>query len=118
MALDGKYSETCVGIQAEAKLGGGDKARGQQHEKGKLNRSRTPASCLMKAAFKSWTHWFTHHVTDFGLDQRAYLGRWRGDGYGTIEGRLVYVFAQDFTVMGGSLGQAHAARSSKCKSWP
>ncbi len=112
MALDGN-TQKLRRLQAEAKLGGGDKAMASQHEKGKLTARERLAKLLDEGSFQELDALVTHHVTDFGLDQRAYLGDGVVTGYGTIEGRLVYVFAQDFTVMGGSLGQAHAAKIVK-----
>jgi len=112
MALDGN-TQKLRRLQAEAKLGGGDKAMASQHEKGKLTARARLAKLLDEGSFQELDALVTHHVTDFGLDQRAYLGDGVVTGYGTIEGRLVYVFAQDFTVMGGSLGQAHAAKIVK-----
>ena len=100
-------------LQQEAKLGGGEGAIERQHGKGKQTARERLVKLLDEGSFQELDALVTHHVSDFGLDQRVTLGDGVVTGYGTIEGRLVYVYAQDFTVMGGSLGQAHAAKIVK-----
>ncbi len=97
----------------EAKLGGGARAVERQHSKGKMTARERLAKLLDEGSFQELDALVTHHVHDFGLERRVTLGDGVVTGYGTIEGRLVYVYAQDFTVMGGSLGQAHAAKITK-----
>jgi len=97
----------------EAKLGGGDRAVERQHSKGKMTARERLAELLDEGSFQEIDVLVTHHSHDFGLEQRVTMGDGVVTGYGTIDGRLVYVYAQDFTVMGGSLGQAHAAKITK-----
>lgn len=97
----------------EGKLGGGARAVERQHSKGKMTARERLAKLLDEGSFQELDALVTHHVHDFGLERRVTLGDGVVTGYGTIEGRLVYVYAQDFTVMGGSLGQAHAAKITK-----
>ncbi len=97
----------------EAKLGGGARAVERQHSKGKMTARERLAKLLDEGSFQELDALVTHHVHDFGLERRVTLGDGVVTGYGTIEGRSVYVYAQDFTVMGGSLGQAHAAKITK-----
>ena len=99
--------------QMEAKQGGGDRAIERQHAKGKKTARERLSALLDEGSFQELDAFVTHHVHDFGLEERVVFGDGVVTGYGTIEGRLIYVFAQDFTVMGGSLGQAHAAKISK-----
>ncbi len=100
-------------LQQEAKLGGGESAIENQHSKGKLTARERLAELLDENSFQELDALVAHRAHDFGLDKRRVLGDGVVTGYGTIEGRLVYVFAQDFTVMGGSLGEAHAAKIQK-----
>ena len=100
-------------LQKEAGLGGGADAIERQHKRGKLTARERLAILLDVGSFQELDALVTHHVHDFGLDKRVVLGDGVVTGYGTIDGRLVYVYAEDFTVMGGSLGQAHAAKIVK-----
>jgi acetyl-CoA carboxylase carboxyltransferase component len=100
-------------LKEEAKLGGGAEAIERQHKQGKMTARERLAKLLDEDSFQELDALVTHHVHDFGLDKRKTLGDGVVTGYGTIDGRLVYVYAQDFTVMGGSLGQAHAAKITK-----
>jgi len=97
----------------EAKQGGGPEAIERQHSRNKLTARERLKILLDEGSFQELDALVTHHCHDFGLDQRVVLGDGVVTGFGTINGRLVYVFAQDFTVMGGSLGQAHAAKIVK-----
>jgi propionyl-CoA carboxylase beta chain len=97
----------------EALLGGGAKRIEQQHKKGKLH-ARERVELLMDAgSFEEIGKFVMHRCKDFGLDKEYYLGDGVITGYGTIDGRLVYVFAQDFTVFGGSLSETHAEKICK-----
>ncbi len=100
-------------LQQQSKLGGGEEAIQRQHERGKLTARERIAKLLDEGSFQELDAFVTHKSTAFGLDERVYLGDGVVTGYGTIHGRLVYVFAQDFTVLGGSLGPAHAAKILK-----
>ena len=95
---------------AEAQLGGGQKRIDSQHKKGKLTARERINFLLDDGSFEELGMLVTHRSTNFGLDQEIYLGDGVVTGYGTIQGRLVYVFTQDFTVMGGSLAEAHAEK--------
>jgi propionyl-CoA carboxylase beta chain len=98
---------------AEAKLGGGEKRIEAQHEKGKLTARERIHFLLDEGSFEEIGMLVTHRSTNFGLDKQKILGDGVVTGYGTIHGRLVYVFSQDFTVLGGSLAEAHAEKICK-----
>ncbi len=95
---------------AEAKLGGGEKRIESQHKKGKLTARERLHFLLDEGSFEEIGMFVTHRSTEFGLEKEKYLGDGVVTGYGTINGRLTYVFAQDFTVFGGSLSEAHAEK--------
>src|SRR5256886_10293659 len=99
--------------RAEAELGGGAERIATQHEKGKMTARERLAALLDPGTFVELDRFVTHRSTDFGLADEKYLGDGVVTGYGRIEGRLVYVFAQDFTVFGGSLSEAHAEKICK-----
>lgn len=93
---------------------GGGKARIEaQHERGKLSARERLDLLLDDGSFVEMDRFATHRSTDFGLEERRILGDGVVTGYGTIHGRLVYVFSQDFTVFGGSLSEAHAEKIVK-----
>ncbi len=95
----------------EKALEGGGKARiDAQHKKGKLTARERIHFLLDEGSFEEIGMFVSHRSTDFGLEKEKYLGDGVITGYGTIEGRIVYVFAQDFTVFGGSLAEAHAQK--------
>lgn len=98
---------------AEAKLGGGAKRIETQHKKGKLTARERIHFLLDDASFEEIGMMVTHRSNDFGLQEEKYLGDGVVTGYGTINGRLVYVFSQDFTVFGGSLSETHAEKICK-----
>ncbi|MFZ6053158.1 acyl-CoA carboxylase subunit beta [Halocola ammonii] len=98
---------------AEAKLGGGEKRIEAQHEKGKLTARERIHFLLDEGSFEEIGMLVTHRSVNFGLDKQKILGDGVVTGYGTIHGRLVYVFSQDFTVLGGSLAEAHAEKICK-----
>jgi propionyl-CoA carboxylase beta chain len=95
---------------AAAQLGGGAQRIESQHKKGKLTARERIHFLLDEGTFEELGMLVTHRSTNFGLDKEIYLGDGVVTGYGTINGRLVYVFSQDFTVMGGSLAEAHAEK--------
>jgi propionyl-CoA carboxylase beta chain len=97
----------------KAQLGGGEERIKAQHGRGRLTARERLDLLLDKGSFRETDMFVTHRTTDFGLDKRKYLGDSVVTGWGTIEGRLVYVFSQDFTVFGGSLGEVHAAKICK-----
>jgi propionyl-CoA carboxylase beta chain len=94
----------------EAKLGGGAKRIEAQHKKKKLTARERIHFLLDEGSFEEIGMLVTHRATDFGIDKEKYLGDGVVTGYGKINGRLVYVFAQDFTVFGGSLSETHAQK--------
>jgi len=98
---------------AEAQLGGGEKRIESQHKKGKLTARERIHFLMDEGSFEEIGMLVTHRSTDFGLDKQKILGDGVVTGYGTINGRLTYVFAQDFTVLGGSLAEAHAEKICK-----
>src|SRR5436189_1820454 len=98
---------------AEALLGGGEERIKVQHEKGKLTARERLDALLDPGTFVELHRFVTHRSVDFGLADEKYLGDGVVTGYGRIEGRLVYTFAQDFTVFGGSLSEAHAEKICK-----
>ncbi len=95
---------------AEAQLGGGQTRIDSQHKKGKLTARERLHFLLDESSFEEIGMFVTHRSVEFGLEKEKYLGDGVVTGYGTINGRLVYVFAQDFTVFGGSLSEAHAEK--------
>lgn len=96
-----------------ALLGGGQKRIDAQHAKGKLTARERIEILLDKGSFEEIGMLVTHRSTDFGMDKEQYLGDGVVTGYGTVNGRLVYVFSQDFTVFGGSLSETHAEKICK-----
>src|SRR6478609_9293376 len=97
----------------EALLGGGEKRIEQQHKKGKLTARERVTLLMDEGSFEELGKFVMHRSKDFGLDKEHYLGDGVVTGYGTIAGRLVYVFSQDFTVFGGSLSETHAEKIVK-----
>jgi propionyl-CoA carboxylase beta chain len=98
---------------AAAMKGGGEKRIEAQHKKGKLSARERLHFLLDEGTFEEIGMLVTHRATDFGLDKEVYLGDGVVAGYGRINGRLVYVFSQDFTVFGGSLSETHAEKICK-----
>ncbi len=98
---------------SEAKLGGGQKRIDAQHKKGKLTARERLHFLLDEGSFEEIGMMVTHRSSDFGLEKEKYLGDGVVTGYGTIHGRLVYVFSQDFTVFGGSLSETFAEKICK-----
>src|SRR5690348_16996624 len=96
-----------------AEAGGGPERRERQHKEGKLSARERINFLLDEGTFEETDRFVTHRATDFGMDQQKILGDGFVTGYGRIEGRLVFVFAQDFTVFGGSLSEANAAKIVK-----
>lgn len=102
--------DTLAAKRAEAQLGGGQKRIDAQHAKGKLTARERLHFLLDDGSFEEIGQLVTHRSTQFGLENKKFLGDGVVTGWGTIDGRTVYVFSQDFTVMGGSLAEAHAEK--------
>jgi len=100
-------------MNAEALLGGGEKRIEAQHAKGKLTARERISLLLDPGTFEELGMLVTHRSTNFGLDKQKFLGDGVVTGYGQVNGRLIYVFSQDFTVLGGSLAEAHAEKICK-----
>src|ERR1700745_3626663 len=99
--------------RSAARLGGGQKRMDAQHAKGKLTARERIELLLDPDSFEEWDMFKEHRCTDFGMDKQSVPGDGVVTGYGTINGRLVFVFSQDFTVFGGSLSEAHAEKICK-----
>ncbi len=97
----------------EALKGGGDKRIEAQHKKGKLTARERLQILLDEGSFEEIGMLVTHRSKDFGMEKEVYMGDGVVTGYGTINGRLVYVYSQDFTVFGGSLSETHAEKICK-----
>ena len=98
---------------AESKLGGGEKRIATQHAKKKLTARERIEYFFDEGSFEEIGAFVTHRTKDFGMDKEHYLGDGVITGYGTVNGRLVYAFAQDFTVFGGALSETHAEKICK-----
>ena len=107
-----KDKELIEKIEA-SKLGGGKQRIDAQHSKGKLTARERIEVLLDNNSFEEIGGLVTHRSTNFGLEKTKFLGDGVITGYGTIEGRIIYVFSQDFTVLGGSLAEAHAEKICK-----
>ena len=100
-------------MRAKGRLGGGPERIETQHKRGRLTARERLDLLLDRGSFRELDAFVVHRTHDFGLDKKKYLGDSVVTGWGTIAGRLVYVFSQDFTVFGGSLGEAHAEKICK-----
>jgi propionyl-CoA carboxylase beta chain len=100
-------------MEARALLGGGEARRQRQHEAGKLTARERIDALLDEGSFVELDKFVTHRCADFGMQEQKVLGDGVVTGYGTVEGRTVCVFAQDFTVFGGSLSGAYAGKICK-----
>ncbi len=99
--------------RAEANLGGGKARIESQHKKGKLTARERLHFLMDEGSFQEIGMLVAHRSTDFGMENEKYPGDGVVTGYGTVNGRLVYVFSQDFTVFGGSLSETHAEKICK-----
>jgi propionyl-CoA carboxylase beta chain len=99
--------------RAEARLGGGQKRIDSQHKRGKLTARERIELLLDDGSFEEYGMYVEHRCTDFGMNATKIPGDGVVTGWGTINGRTVYVFAKDFTVFGGSLSEAHAQKITK-----
>lgn len=100
-------------LKAQSRQGGGPERIQAQHDRGRLTARERIDLLLDKGSFREIDPFVVHRTNDFGLEQQKYLGDSVITGWGTIDGRLVYVFSQDFTVFGGSLGEVHAEKICK-----
>ncbi|HMN16006.1 MAG: acyl-CoA carboxylase subunit beta [Ignavibacterium sp.] len=110
--MENKIKEL-MALRQQAKLGGGEKRIASQHKKGKLTARERLELLLDEGSFEEFDMFVCHRSIDFGLDKESYLSDGVVTGYGTIDGRLVYVFSQDFTVFGGSLSEMYAQKICK-----
>ncbi|MEH6360618.1 MAG: carboxyl transferase domain-containing protein, partial [Amylibacter sp.] len=99
--------------RAAARLGGGQRRVDAQHSKGKLTARERLEVLLDEGSFEEFDMFVTHKCQDFGMDKEHIPGDGVVTGWGTINGRMVYVFSQDFTVYGGSLSVTHAKKICK-----
>ena len=112
MALEEKI-QALLDKRVEAKLGGGQKRIDAQHAKGKLTARERIELLLDEGSFEEFDMFVTHRCTDFDMQKQTYLSDGVVTGYGAIDGRLVYIFSQDFTVFGGSLSETFAKKICK-----
>ncbi|MFN4098712.1 MAG: carboxyl transferase domain-containing protein, partial [Pararhodobacter sp.] len=96
--------------RAQARLGGGQRRIDAQHAKGKLTARERVELLLDEGSFEEFDTFVAHRCTEFGMEQDRPYGDGVVTGWGTVNGRMVYVFSQDFTVFGGSLSETHAAK--------
>ncbi len=99
--------------RAEARLGGGEKRIEAQHGRGKLTARERIDLLLDENSFEEFDMFVQHRCTDFGMEKQTFPGDGVVTGWGTVNGRTVYVFAKDFTVFGGSLSETHAQKIMK-----
>jgi acetyl-CoA carboxylase carboxyltransferase component len=102
-----------IELRQKARLGGGEKRIESQHTKGKYTARERIDMLLDHGSFEEFDMFVEHRSYNFGMEKKRFLGDGVVTGYGTIEGRLVYIYAQDFTVSGGSLSEMHAQKICK-----
>ncbi len=102
-----------IAKREQARMGGGEKAIGKQHERGKYTARERIEMLLDEGSFEEFDMFKLHRCTNFGMEKKQYLGDGVVTGSGTIDGRLVYIFAQDFTVNGGSLSETMSQKICK-----
>lgn len=112
MGMQAKIDEL-LKKREQARLGGGEKRIDVQHEKGKMTARERIELLLDDGSFEEFDMFVSHRTIGFGLEKQQYLSDGVVTGYGTIDGRLVYVFSQDFTVFGGSLSEMFAKKMVK-----
>ncbi|MCL4870203.1 MAG: acyl-CoA carboxylase subunit beta [Anaerolineae bacterium] len=100
-------------LRNQAQLGGGEESQAKQRAKGKMTARERIEVLLDRNSFRETDAFVVHRETNFGMSEKKYLGDSVITGWGTIDGRLVYVFSQDFTVFGGSLSRVHADKVCK-----
>ncbi len=104
-------------MREQARLGGGQARIDRQHERGKMTARERVEKLLDPGTFREIDMFVTHRATGFGLEEKKFLGDSVVTGWGHVNGRLVYVFSQDFTVFGGSLSEVHAKRCARSWTW-
>lgn len=102
-----------ISLREKARLGGGEKRIDSQHEKGKYTARERIAMLVDEGSFEEFDMFVQHRCTNFGIENTKFLGDGVVTGYGTIDGRLVYIYAQDFTVFGGALSESMAMKICK-----
>ena len=102
-----------IDLRVKAKQGGGASRVEAQHSKGKHSARERIEILLDEGSFEEYDMFVTHRTHDFGLENEQYLGDGVITGHGTIDGRIIYVYAQDFTIFGGSLSETHAKKICK-----
>lgn len=112
MAIEDKIKEL-IDKRAEARLGGGEKRIKAQHDRGKMTARERIDTLLDEDSFEEFDMFVTHRCVDFGMEKTKFLGDGVVTGHGTIDGRVVFVFSQDFTVFGGSLSEMFAKKIVK-----
>ncbi|MCB9295073.1 MAG: acyl-CoA carboxylase subunit beta [Lewinellaceae bacterium] len=112
MSLQDKIRQL-IELRNQARLGGGEKRIAKQHQQGKFTARERIDMLLDEGSFEEYDMFVTHRCHDFGLEEQKYLGDGVVTGRGTIDGRVVYVFSQDFTVLGGSLSETFAMKICK-----
>ncbi len=110
---DSSKAENLRRLREHALGGGGPERIDTQHKQGRLTARERLDLLLDKGSFRETDMFVTHRTTDFGLEERKFLSDSVITGWGTVDGRLAYVFSQDFTVFGGSLGEVHAEKICK-----
>ncbi len=102
-----------IDLRVEAKLGGGKKKIDTQHAKGKMTARERIEMLLDEGSFEEFDMFVTHRCTNFGMEKEKFVGDGVVTGRGTIDGRTIFVFSQDFTVFGGSLSETYALKICK-----
>ena len=102
-----------IDLRAQARLGGGEKAIERQHAQGKYTARERINMLVDEGSFEEIDMFVEHRCTNFGMEKKKFLGDGVVTGYGTIDGRLIYLFAQDFTVIGGSLSETMSKKICK-----
>ena len=105
--------EKLISKREQSKLGGGADRIESQHKKGKLTARERLDLLLDRGSFEEIDAFVKHRSSDFGMENTHYPGDGVVTGYGTVNGRLIFVFSQDFTVFGGSLSETHAEKICK-----
>ncbi|MCQ2376191.1 MAG: acyl-CoA carboxylase subunit beta [Salinivirgaceae bacterium] len=105
--------ELLINNRVQARKGGGEQRIEKQHEKGKLTARERIAILLDEGSFEEFDMFVTHRCTNFGMEKSHFMGDGVVCGHGTIDGRVVYVYAQDFTVYGGSISETMSAKMCK-----
>jgi acetyl-CoA carboxylase carboxyltransferase component len=113
MGIQSEKVKELIKLREQARLGGGQKRIDSQHQKGKYTARERIAMLLDEGSFEELDMFVTHRCTNFGMEKSVFLGDGIVTGYGTVNGRLVYVYAQDFTVFGGSLSETLAQKICK-----